>query len=180
MLLVCILILYTLYYKCTYYTLYSYTIYTLFTHLLSLPTSTTAGRSQACLSSRWSYCPTCPRAPDCLWVSPSRPSYVCRMGGVYNSGSGGSTMLLLIIILLYQSTATSSTTTYILNYYHYYLLTLLLPLYCPGYRWDFDYVFFTESDQIVISRQLPMLYAHLKQYPGYGALYCSIVLCVYY
>jgi hypothetical protein len=34
------------------------------------------------------------------------------------------------------------------------------------HRWDFDYVFFTESDQILISRELPLMYAHLKQYPG--------------
>eukprot|EP01032_Pedospumella_encystans_P009104 gene9104-10749_t len=34
-------------------------------------------------------------------------------------------------------------------------------------RWDFDYVFFTESDQILISRELPMMYAHLKTYPGH-------------
>jgi hypothetical protein len=33
-------------------------------------------------------------------------------------------------------------------------------------RWDFDYVFFTESDQILISRELPLMYAHLKKYPG--------------
>jgi hypothetical protein len=39
----------------------------------------------------------------------------------------------------------------------------LLYLLC---RWDFDYVFFTESDQILISRELPLMYAHLKQYPG--------------
>lgn len=32
-------------------------------------------------------------------------------------------------------------------------------------KWDFDYVFFTESDQLIISRQLPMLYEHLKIYP---------------
>jgi hypothetical protein len=33
-------------------------------------------------------------------------------------------------------------------------------------RWDFDYVFFTESDQILISRELQLMYEHLKQYPG--------------
>lgn len=33
-------------------------------------------------------------------------------------------------------------------------------------QWDFDYVFFTESDQIIISRELQMLYNHLKKYPG--------------
>lgn len=32
-------------------------------------------------------------------------------------------------------------------------------------EWPFDYVFFTESDQILISRQLPMLHDHLKRYP---------------
>ena len=32
-------------------------------------------------------------------------------------------------------------------------------------EWNFDYVFFTESDQLIISRQLPMLYDHLKMYP---------------
>jgi len=37
-------------------------------------------------------------------------------------------------------------------------------------RWDFDYVFFTESDQILISRELPMMYAHLKKYPGHMML----------
>ena len=33
-------------------------------------------------------------------------------------------------------------------------------------EWPFDYVFYTESDQILISRQLPMLYDHLKKNPG--------------
>ena len=33
-------------------------------------------------------------------------------------------------------------------------------------RWDVEYVFFTESDQILISRELPLMYAHLKTYPG--------------
>lgn len=33
-------------------------------------------------------------------------------------------------------------------------------------KWPFDYVFFTESDQILISRTLPMMYDHLKKYPG--------------
>ena len=32
--------------------------------------------------------------------------------------------------------------------------------------WDFDYVFFTESDQILISRSLQMMYDHLKIYPS--------------
>jgi len=32
-------------------------------------------------------------------------------------------------------------------------------------EWDFDYIFFTESDQIIISRILPMLHDHLKLYP---------------
>lgn len=31
--------------------------------------------------------------------------------------------------------------------------------------YDFDYIFFTESDQILISRYLPNLYEHLKIYP---------------
>jgi hypothetical protein len=33
-------------------------------------------------------------------------------------------------------------------------------------RWDFDYVFFTESDQILISRELQLMYEHLKKFPG--------------
>jgi hypothetical protein len=33
-------------------------------------------------------------------------------------------------------------------------------------RWDFDYVFFTESDQILISRELPLMFEHLKKFPG--------------
>ena len=33
-------------------------------------------------------------------------------------------------------------------------------------EWPFEYVFYTESDQILISRQLPMMYDHLKKYPG--------------
>jgi len=37
-------------------------------------------------------------------------------------------------------------------------------------RWDFDYVFFTESDQILITRELPMMYSHLKKYPGHMIL----------
>jgi len=32
-------------------------------------------------------------------------------------------------------------------------------------RYDFDYVFFTESDQILISRQLQLMYHHLQRYP---------------
>jgi hypothetical protein len=32
-------------------------------------------------------------------------------------------------------------------------------------EWPFEYVFFTESDQILISRQLPLMHAHLKLYP---------------
>jgi hypothetical protein len=32
-------------------------------------------------------------------------------------------------------------------------------------EWNFDYIFFTESDQIIISRQLPMMHDHLKKYP---------------
>jgi len=32
-------------------------------------------------------------------------------------------------------------------------------------QWDFDYVFFTESDQILISRELQLMYSHLKKYP---------------
>lgn len=32
-------------------------------------------------------------------------------------------------------------------------------------RYDFDYIFFTESDQILITRQLQLMYANLKQYP---------------
>lgn len=33
-------------------------------------------------------------------------------------------------------------------------------------RYDFDYIFFTESDQILISRQLPLMFENLKRYPG--------------
>lgn len=33
-------------------------------------------------------------------------------------------------------------------------------------RYDFDYIFFTESDQILISRELQLMYEHLKRYPG--------------
>ncbi len=35
-------------------------------------------------------------------------------------------------------------------------------------RWgnDFDYIFFTESDQILISRELQLMYEHLKKFPG--------------
>lgn len=33
-------------------------------------------------------------------------------------------------------------------------------------EWDFDYLFFTESDQILISRTLPMIFDHLKKYPN--------------
>lgn len=33
-------------------------------------------------------------------------------------------------------------------------------------KWKFDYIFFTESDQILISRTLPMMYDHLNKYPG--------------
>lgn len=36
--------------------------------------------------------------------------------------------------------------------------------------YDFDYVFYTESDQILIARELPMLYAHLRKYPGHMLL----------
>jgi len=32
-------------------------------------------------------------------------------------------------------------------------------------RYDFDYIFFTESDQILISRQLQLMYHNLQQYP---------------
>jgi len=32
-------------------------------------------------------------------------------------------------------------------------------------QWDFDYVFFTESDQILISRELQLMFNHLKKYP---------------
>ena len=32
--------------------------------------------------------------------------------------------------------------------------------------WDFDYVFFTESDQILMARIMPLLYDNLKQFPG--------------
>ena len=32
-------------------------------------------------------------------------------------------------------------------------------------RYDFDYIFFTESDQILITRQLQLMYANLKRYP---------------
>ena len=31
--------------------------------------------------------------------------------------------------------------------------------------YDFDYIMFTESDQILISRELPRMHAHLKRYP---------------
>ena len=33
-------------------------------------------------------------------------------------------------------------------------------------EWPFDYVFFTESDQILIARTMPMMYDHLLKYPG--------------
>jgi len=33
-------------------------------------------------------------------------------------------------------------------------------------EWDFQYIFFTESDQILISRELQMMYDHLKKYPS--------------
>ncbi len=33
-------------------------------------------------------------------------------------------------------------------------------------EWDFKYIFFTESDQILISRELQMMYDHLKKYPS--------------
>lgn len=36
--------------------------------------------------------------------------------------------------------------------------------------WTFDYVFFTESDQILISRELQLMYHHLKTYPGHMLL----------
>lgn len=36
--------------------------------------------------------------------------------------------------------------------------------------WDFDYVFFTESDQILISRELPLMFDHLKKHPGHMLL----------
>ena len=45
-------------------------------------------------------------------------------------------------------------------------LTAQVKLRLQDRRWDFDYVFFSESDQILISRDLPTMYAHLKQYPG--------------
>jgi len=32
--------------------------------------------------------------------------------------------------------------------------------------WDFDFVFFTESDQILMARIMPLLYDNLKQFPG--------------
>lgn len=32
-------------------------------------------------------------------------------------------------------------------------------------RYDFDFIFFTESDQILISRQLQLMYHNLQQYP---------------
>mmetsp|Transcript_8776 Transcript_8776/g.19256 ORF Transcript_8776/g.19256 Transcript_8776/m.19256 type:complete len:454 (-) Transcript_8776:395-1756(-) len=36
--------------------------------------------------------------------------------------------------------------------------------------WDFDFVFFTESDQILVSRELQLMYTHLKTYPGHMML----------
>jgi hypothetical protein len=33
-------------------------------------------------------------------------------------------------------------------------------------KWNFSYVFFSESDQIFISRELQLMYNHLKKYPG--------------
>ena len=36
--------------------------------------------------------------------------------------------------------------------------------------WKFDYVFFTESDQILITRELQLVYNHLKQFPGHMVL----------
>ena len=42
--------------------------------------------------------------------------------------------------------------------------------FLSGQYAQFDYVFFTESDQIVISRELPLMYEHLKQYPGHMIL----------
>lgn len=32
-------------------------------------------------------------------------------------------------------------------------------------QWDFDYLYYTESDQILILRVLPMLYKQLRKYP---------------
>lgn len=42
----------------------------------------------------------------------------------------------------------------------------------PGGIWAdrFDYIFFSESDQILISRELPLMYQHLKKYPGHMIL----------
>lgn len=37
-------------------------------------------------------------------------------------------------------------------------------------QWNFSYVFFSESDQILISRELPLMYDHLKRYPGHMML----------
>lgn len=38
-------------------------------------------------------------------------------------------------------------------------------------QWShFDYIFFTESDQIIISRELPLMYEHLKKFPGHMIL----------
>jgi hypothetical protein len=33
-------------------------------------------------------------------------------------------------------------------------------------EWAFEFIYFTESDQILISRTLPMLFDHLKKYPS--------------
>ncbi len=33
-------------------------------------------------------------------------------------------------------------------------------------KWDFDYVYYTESDQILMIRILPLLYESLRQYPS--------------
>jgi hypothetical protein len=32
--------------------------------------------------------------------------------------------------------------------------------------WDMDYIYFTESDQIMMARIMPLLYDNLKQFPG--------------
>ena len=36
---------------------------------------------------------------------------------------------------------------------------------CIG-EWDFDYVFYTESDQILMTRILPYMYDSLRKYPS--------------
>ncbi len=42
--------------------------------------------------------------------------------------------------------------------------------------WDFDYLFFSESDQILISRELQLMYDHLKKFPGLVSLCCLCVI----